>query len=294
MPISGNFSLQTVQGEFGIQEIQNFSTQGLSQFHSYILTPWDDNWGSKTLRDFTGVGRPELVNSITATAPAWDTIIVNFNIENTNNFANFVNQGEGETFSTLNTEVSVDYFVGNETVSSFPSSFSTYDSIAYAITGSKSLTFTGLNRLTTYQLRLRYYNRFNKLSGPGNNFDQGVVPATGGSVGVTTPNYPALPAPTNVQFSYITDERVEITWNYASVDVNGTPSQPSSFGIELLDSIVGWTDDITLSAQTNWGTTNNPKSVIAQTKVGNVDSVRVRAIANSGWPYLNSSYQEGT
>jgi hypothetical protein len=206
------------------------------------------------------LGRPELQDSITTSTPSWNSIKVDFNITKVNNQATLASPNIQITVGSMYTEVAVDYYEGPEPVELDPelpqlSPFSTYEEDEeYTSTGLKSLTFTPDSPTpnTTYQLRLRYYNRFNKLStpdAPDNGFDQSVVPSNGTLVSVTTPSFPQLPPPFSI-FYRIENEnsepvnegtRVRIVWIYQNVTSAGSFTTTPNVG----------TQPFTYSAQTN-------------------------------------------
>jgi hypothetical protein len=338
MGLSGNFNLQNVQALFGPVELNStaLNVKGLSQFHAYIFTDWDSNFDPKTLRDFTGLGRPELQDSITPSAPSWNSIKVDFNITKVNNQATLATLGDTITVGSMYTEVAVDYYEGTGPVELDPeqpqlSPFSTYEEDEeYTSTGPKSLTFTPspANQNTTYQLRLRYYNRFNKEStpnAPDNGFDQSVVPSDGTLVSVTTPSFPQLPPPFSIfyrienQNSEPVNEgtRVRIVWIYQNVtdagsftDTPNVGTQPATYDAQtdtlLGDDFLPNTDDflpntyspatLVLNSTVNWGSrTNFNKGAVwnaaafLQPEVA-LPSVQIRA--NQISTFSNSNFAE--
>lgn len=309
MPITGNFALgisgvsvSSVENEFGKQELQNFTIKGLSQFHTYIFTVWNNIY-IKKLNDFQNLGRPELSNTISVNSPAWDTIVVGFNIQNVNYLAPQAFDGIGLNVQSLRTEVAVDYFISNFQVDepdSFPSNFSTYfsieDSTPYSTTGNKSLTFTPVNAAPggkTFQLRLRYYNKFNKESvpGTGNNFDQDVIPTDVGSIAITTPGYPQLPPPESVFYRYKDGlpTLLQAVWIYQNVTsaggfTTGVGYQPPSYIAQLRKEsdgsyVVG---SLVSNSDVNWGNSSNfNKGAIWEILEENANGIRIGAISDS-------------
>jgi hypothetical protein len=245
MPITGNFSLQMVFDEFGSYEKNNVSSlniKGLSQAHLYIFTPaiWNITWNPRTLKDFTGLGRPEVSNFSTTAGSSWRKINVSFNVVNLNNFASTVNNNNGVTVSSLNTKVAVDYYQGSSDINPFPTNPNNFSSTGiwqeqYTSTGTKTLVIDDENLLpgTAYQVRLRYFNRFNEQSSPlstglgsqWTRFEQGTLPPLPKeSITVTTLQYPRWPVgKANTAYWRYSGSIVnlQLVWLYENVTPDG-------------------------------------------------------------------------
>jgi hypothetical protein len=317
MGLSGNFNLQDVRDLFGPVELNStaLNVKGLSQFHAYIFTSWNPLWNPRTLKDFTGLGRPVLQTSITVpNPPSWNSIKVDFNITEVNNQATLASPNIQITVGSMNTEVAVDYYVGSLSglFPNNPNDFETYEhNITYNTTGAKSLTFTPdpPTPNTTYQLRLRYYNRFNKLSTPqalGTSFSdaaQGIVPINDTSVGVTTPSFPQLPPPFSIFYRIEVDPRnARVVWIYRNVTDGGsfitTPNvgyQPNLYLAETKTAFQFEPTSLVSNSTVNWGSkTNFNKGAVwrSSTALDTVNDPVVRIQAKSDSTFTDSVFVE--
>jgi hypothetical protein len=297
MPITGNFSLQTVNNEFGSNSRP--SPSGLSQFHQVIAKD-SDNWDTYVngilgrsdngqLRDFTNTGQPSISDSI-STSTQWNSTEEKYEGKITfgvtpNNIAQLLDVNGNTTnftLSQLRARVFSEYYKGDNSSPFSGQTYSTTSTSTYtSVNNSAQISLGFLDSSSEYQARLKYYNRYNS-----NSNDYSISPV----VSINVPAPPQLVTPSIQSATWDGFVSITITW----IDSNSYTGMNYElrYKVDLGNEQSGITS---VYNKTNWNGTGTKSATWDITEIPDfIVEVSIRAVRSpyqtSNWtPYFEAS-----